>query len=70
MLYCLLFLSGLLLGLLPVLRRALESLRFAWLCHWASKRGISAEELSHDEVLRRLEFAPTPKPTRRLRRAK
>lgn len=71
MLYALVFLLGLACGLFPVLRRWIETLRWAWLCKFAAPRGITVRELSESEILKRIEYHQPQKPQpRRLRRAK
>lgn len=64
------FLLGLTIGLLPILRRSLDSVRWAMLSKWAAKRGIETDELREDEMIGILEnYSPKiQKP--RLRRAK
>lgn len=69
MLYALVFLLGLAIGLLPMLRRSLDSIRWAVLSKWATKRGIYSRELSEDEIIGRLKEAPKPRPVM-LKRAK
>jgi hypothetical protein len=63
------FLLGLVVGLLPILRRSLDSIRWAALSRWAIKRGVYSKELSEDEIIGRLKESPRPSPTI-LRRAK
>lgn len=64
------FLLGVLVGLFPILRRSLDSVRWAMLSKWAAKRGIETDELREDEMIGMLEnYSPKiQKP--RLRRAK
>lgn len=69
--YVLLFLAGLLLGALPAVRRAIETLRWAVLCSWAARKSIAIEEIKGDEVLKMIQFGPKPAPAQgRVRRAK
>jgi hypothetical protein len=64
------FLLGLSIGLLPILRRSLDSIRWAALSGWAAKQGIETDELAEDEMIGMLEgYAPTAQKPR-LRRAK
>jgi hypothetical protein len=52
------FLLGLAIGLLPILRRSLESIRWAVLSRWATKRGIHSKELTEDEIIGRMKEKP------------
>lgn len=63
------FLLGLALGLSPILRRSLESLRWAALSSWAERRGIYSQELREDEMIGRLKEPSKPHVVT-LRRAK
>lgn len=63
------FLLGLALGLLPILRRSLESIRWAVLSRWATKRGLQSRELADDEILGRMKEKPKAQASL-LRRAK
>lgn len=70
MLPCLTFLLGVSVGLLPILRRSLDSVRWAVLSGWAVKRGIETDELSESEMIGMLESHAPRIQAPRLRRAK
>lgn len=52
------FLLGFALGILPILRRSLESVRWAVLSQWAIKRGLQSRELTEDEIIGRMKEKP------------
>lgn len=52
------FLFGVLVGLLPILRRSLDSVRWAVLSRWATKRGLQSRELTEDEMIGRMKDKP------------
>jgi hypothetical protein len=66
----LLFLAGVLVGALPIVRRALETLRWSYAIRVAWRNGIQVEDLTEGDLLDRLtEATPKTRPLR-LRRAK